>query len=289
MTLKCIPATFQQDGAPEQTDPHSLGETSGHASPQPSEVHCADEETWSGLEVPRPLSIKVVEMELGYWLRGQPLPRCVGGNSPTRNAMQLGERNGPGAHWPVGDYLVTSKVEGGEEKRKFPKLAQLAPLAQGGWRFSVPAEPGRDACPSGSPPAPETLGLEWDYTVAALSNLAATSAVLCGLQPGAKGTNKSSPPPEGCGPQDIGWAMPTRLGVVGLLLCLPRRQALESQSLYLPQKPEVEAMRRAGGGWVRGVEVTGPWRRLLNLGEPGRRACRPHSTAPPSPPSLRPA
>lgn len=75
---------------------------------------------------------------------GAALPQCVGGDSPTRNAEQLGgERNGLGAHWPVGEYLVPHS-RGGK--------------AQGGQRLHLQGHAG-GAWLSGSPPAPESLGL----------------------------------------------------------------------------------------------------------------------------------
>ena len=81
-----------------------------------------------------------VGLLVGGWL----LPQCVGGDSPTRNAVQLGgERNRLGAHWPVGEYLVPHS-RGGK--------------AQGGQRLHLQGHAG-GAWLSRSPPAPESLGL----------------------------------------------------------------------------------------------------------------------------------
>lgn len=89
-------------------------------------------------------------------------------------------------------------------------------------------------------------------------------------------------PAHGCGPQDLGWDVSTRLGWPACFSASPGAQALELQALHLSKKSEVEAMRRAaGGGMGEGVEVTGPQGRSLNLGEPGLRACRPPVYPPP--------
>lgn len=182
-----------RDGEPEQTDPHT------HPSPTPLPrrgkwssifwqcqhpppgVHCTDEETQACLEVLKLASLKVVEMGLGCWQRGRPLPRSVGGLSP-EEPSRWEKKNEPEAHWPAGEYLVPSKIlagkkhqrKGEKEKQKLSKLAQLASLAsphcprgkkQGRVVGDSPHLPGRareggwEGWPSGSLPAPETLEL----------------------------------------------------------------------------------------------------------------------------------
>lgn len=105
---------------------------------------------------------------VGLLAGGRPLLQCVGGDSSTRNALQLGgERNGLGAHWPVGEYLVPSKVKGRKDGKEasqvsssgLPCFASLSGgKAQGGQRLHLQGHAG-GAWLGGSPPAPESLGL----------------------------------------------------------------------------------------------------------------------------------
>lgn len=68
-------------------------------------------------------------------------------------------------------------------------------------------------------------------------------------------------------------------------------QTPEPQFLHLPQEPEVEALRRAGGGWVRGSKLLdlggdcSTWGSLA-IGPAGPPLYRLPTT--PGPPSLRP-